>query len=92
MQPITLATSFLPPLPRATDTQCSPRFSLPIAAKLPFASFELAAKWAFKTAVVYSTADKDAAYLKLADEAICIGDGAAKSNRTCGSDRIMAAR
>jgi acetyl-CoA carboxylase biotin carboxylase subunit len=27
-----------------------------------------------QTAVVYSTADKDAAYLKLADEAICIGD------------------
>jgi acetyl-CoA carboxylase, biotin carboxylase subunit len=26
------------------------------------------------TAVVYSTADKDAAYLKLADQAICIGD------------------
>src|SRR6187455_3048012 len=26
-------------------------------------------------AVVYSTADKDAAYLKLADQAICIGDG-----------------
>src|SRR5258705_2208122 len=25
-------------------------------------------------AVVYSTADKDAAYLKLADQAICIGD------------------
>jgi acetyl-CoA carboxylase biotin carboxylase subunit len=27
-----------------------------------------------QTAVVYSTADKDAAYLKLADQAICIGD------------------
>src|SRR5436305_3944840 len=27
-----------------------------------------------RTAVVYSTADKDAAYLKLADQAICIGD------------------
>ena len=27
-----------------------------------------------QTAVVYSTADRDAAYLKLADEAICIGD------------------
>jgi acetyl-CoA carboxylase biotin carboxylase subunit len=27
------------------------------------------------TAVVYSTADADAAYLKLADEAICIGEG-----------------
>jgi len=27
------------------------------------------------TAVVYSTADRDAAYLKLADEAICIGEG-----------------
>src|SRR5437667_3629892 len=26
------------------------------------------------TAVVYSTADKDAAYLKLADQAICIGE------------------
>ena len=32
-----------------------------------------------QTAVVYSTADADAAYLKLADEAICIGDGSAKS-------------
>ena len=27
-----------------------------------------------QTAVVYSTADKDAAYLRLADQAICIGD------------------
>ena len=27
-----------------------------------------------QTCVVYSTADKDAAYLKLADQAICIGD------------------
>src|SRR6266853_5087201 len=27
-----------------------------------------------QTAVVYSTADKDAAYLKFADQAICIGD------------------
>src|SRR2546423_9781474 len=27
-----------------------------------------------QTAVVYSTADKDAAYLKLAEQAICIGD------------------
>ncbi|MBV8782229.1 MAG: acetyl-CoA carboxylase biotin carboxylase subunit [Phycisphaerae bacterium] len=27
-----------------------------------------------QTALVYSTADKDAAYLKLADQAICIGD------------------
>ena len=27
-----------------------------------------------QTAVVYSTADKDAAYLKLADQAICIGE------------------
>jgi len=30
-----------------------------------------------RTVCVYSTADKDAAYLKLADEAICIGDAAA---------------
>src|SRR5918996_330748 len=29
-----------------------------------------------QTVVVYSTADKDAAYLKLADQAICIGDAA----------------
>ncbi|HYO08368.1 MAG TPA: acetyl-CoA carboxylase biotin carboxylase subunit [Tepidisphaeraceae bacterium] len=28
-----------------------------------------------QTAVVYSTADRDAAYLKLADQAICIGEG-----------------
>jgi acetyl-CoA carboxylase biotin carboxylase subunit len=28
-----------------------------------------------QVAVVYSTADRDAAYLKLADQAICIGDG-----------------
>src|SRR3954467_2652889 len=27
-----------------------------------------------QTAVVYSTADRDAAYLKLADETVCIGD------------------
>ena len=30
-----------------------------------------------QTAVVYSTADRDAAYLKLADQAICIGDAPA---------------
>ena len=30
-----------------------------------------------KTVCVYSTADKDAAYLQLADESICIGDGPA---------------
>src|SRR6266542_1992878 len=29
-----------------------------------------------QTAVVYSTADREAAYLKLADQAICIGDAA----------------
>ncbi len=28
-----------------------------------------------QTAIIYSTADKDAAYLKLADQAICIGEG-----------------
>src|SRR6266705_4892703 len=28
-----------------------------------------------QTAVVYSTADRDAAYLQLADQAICIGEG-----------------
>jgi acetyl-CoA carboxylase, biotin carboxylase subunit len=28
-----------------------------------------------QTAVVYSTADRDAAYLQMADQAICIGDG-----------------
>src|SRR5688500_7572699 len=28
-----------------------------------------------QTAVVYSTADREAAYLKLADQAICIGEG-----------------
>ncbi len=28
-----------------------------------------------QTAIVYSTADRDAAYLKLADQAICIGNG-----------------
>ena len=27
-----------------------------------------------QTAIVYSTADRDAAYLKLADQAICIGE------------------
>jgi len=30
-----------------------------------------------RTVCVYSTADKDAAYLQLADEAICIGEGPA---------------
>jgi acetyl-CoA carboxylase biotin carboxylase subunit len=43
-----------------------------------------------QTAVVYSTADKDAAYLKLADEAICIGDGPPNQSYL-RIDRIMAA-
>jgi acetyl-CoA carboxylase biotin carboxylase subunit len=42
------------------------------------------------TAVVYSTADADAAYLKLADEAICIGD-AAPNQSYLKIDRIIAA-
>ena len=42
------------------------------------------------TAVVYSTADADAAYLKLADEAICIGD-AAPGQSYLRIDRIIAA-
>jgi acetyl-CoA carboxylase biotin carboxylase subunit len=43
-----------------------------------------------QTAVVYSTADADAAYLKLADEAICIGDGPPNQSYL-RIDRIMAA-
>jgi acetyl-CoA carboxylase biotin carboxylase subunit len=43
-----------------------------------------------QTAVVYSTADADAAYLKLADEAICIGD-AAPNQSYLRIDRIIAA-
>jgi acetyl-CoA carboxylase biotin carboxylase subunit len=43
-----------------------------------------------QTAVVYSTADADAAYLKLADEAICIGD-AAPGQSYLKVDRIIAA-
>jgi acetyl-CoA carboxylase biotin carboxylase subunit len=43
-----------------------------------------------QTAVVYSTADADAAYLKLADEAICIGD-AAPGLSYLKIDRIIAA-
>jgi acetyl-CoA carboxylase biotin carboxylase subunit len=43
-----------------------------------------------QTAVVYSTADADAAYLKLADEAICIGD-APPNQSYLRIDRIMAA-
>ncbi len=42
------------------------------------------------TAVVYSTADADAAYLKLADEAICIGD-APPNQSYLRIDRIIAA-
>src|SRR6188768_4145916 len=41
-------------------------------------------------AVVYSTADKDAAYLKLADQAICIGK-AASAESYLKIDRIIAA-
>ncbi len=33
-----------------------------------------------ETVCVYSTADKDAPYLKLADKAICIGPGPAKES------------
>jgi acetyl-CoA carboxylase biotin carboxylase subunit len=43
-----------------------------------------------QTAAVYSTADKDAAYLKLADQAICIG-GAPPQESYLRIDRIMAA-
>src|ERR687894_1484507 len=43
-----------------------------------------------QTAAVYSTADKDAAYLKLADQAICIGD-AAPAKSYLKIDRNMAA-
>jgi acetyl-CoA carboxylase biotin carboxylase subunit len=43
-----------------------------------------------QTAVVYSTADRDAAYLKLADQAICIGE-AAPSESYLKIDRIIAA-
>ena len=43
-----------------------------------------------QTAVVYSTADADAAYLKLADQAICIGNGPPKESYL-KMDRIVAA-
>ena len=43
-----------------------------------------------QTAVVFSTADADAAYLKLADQAICIGD-APPAQSYLKVDRIMAA-
>ena len=43
-----------------------------------------------QTAVVYSTADADAAYLKLADEAICIGNGP-PGESYLKIDRIIAA-
>src|SRR5271154_916314 len=43
-----------------------------------------------QTAVVYSTADADAAYLKLADQAICIGSAPPKESYL-KMDRIIAA-
>src|SRR5215212_4869324 len=43
-----------------------------------------------QTAVVYSTADKDAAYLKLADQAICIG-GAPAAESYLNIPRIISA-
>ena len=43
-----------------------------------------------QTVVVHSTADADAAYLKLADEAVCIGE-AAPNQSYLRIDRIMAA-
>src|SRR5438270_3059058 len=43
-----------------------------------------------QTAVVYSTADRDAAYLKLADQAICIGE-APPGESYLKIDRIIAA-
>src|SRR5437588_11964193 len=45
---------------------------------------------AIQTAVVYSTADADAAYLKLADQAICIGSAPSKDSYL-KMDRIIAA-
>src|SRR5580692_855686 len=43
-----------------------------------------------QTAVVFSTADRDAAYLKLADQAICIGE-APPTESYLKIDRIIAA-
>src|SRR5437763_555488 len=43
-----------------------------------------------QTAVVYSTADRDAAYLKLADQAICIGE-APPADSYLKIDRIISA-
>src|ERR1700760_2728661 len=43
-----------------------------------------------QTAVVFSTADRDAAYLKLADQAICIGE-APPGESYLKIDRIIAA-
>src|SRR5580692_8868347 len=43
-----------------------------------------------QTAVVYSTADRDAAYLKLADQSICIGE-APPTESYLKIDRIIAA-
>ncbi|HWE02743.1 MAG TPA: acetyl-CoA carboxylase biotin carboxylase subunit [Tepidisphaeraceae bacterium] len=43
-----------------------------------------------QTAVVYSTADRDAAYLKLADQSICIGEGP-PTESYLKIDRIIAA-
>jgi acetyl-CoA carboxylase, biotin carboxylase subunit len=45
---------------------------------------------AIQTAVVYSTADADAAYLQIADEAICIGNAAPRESYL-KMDRIIAA-
>src|SRR3979490_1284887 len=43
-----------------------------------------------QTAVVYSTADADAAYLKLADQSVCIGNAPPKES-CLKMDRIIAA-
>ena len=45
-----------------------------------------------ETVCVYSTADKDAPYLRLADRAICIGPGPAKESYLNISRIIAAAR
>ena len=57
----------------SSDASCSRRSWSPTAARLPCESSAPAANSGVKAVMVYSEADRDAKYVKLAEEAVCIG-------------------
>ena len=54
-------------------TRCLKKFLLPIAAKLALRIQRACREMGIKTVVVHSEADREAKYVKLADESVCIG-------------------